>query len=76
VGFKSDTCGLAKVHFKKRLDKVSSFYIIQFSHVYESSSIFLLLSTTLVFSLSCSSTRKKNFCLGSHFELHINIKAS
>lgn len=30
VGFKSDTCGLAKLHFKKRLDKVSSFYRIQF----------------------------------------------
>lgn len=42
--------------------------------MYESSSIFLLLSTTLVFSISCSSTQKKNFCLGSHFEFRINIK--
>lgn len=37
---------------------------MQFSHVYDSNSMFLLLSIALVFSWSCKNNQKKSFCFG------------
>lgn len=48
----------AKLHLKKRWDQISSLCLMQFSHVYES-------STPLMLSFSCRSSQEKSlFCFG------------
>jgi hypothetical protein len=62
---------ITKLHLKKRWDSVSSFWRMHFSHVYESNSMFLLLSIDFVFNLPHRISQKKNFCFGWHFDFHI-----
>lgn len=64
---------LAKLHLKKRWDNISSLRMLQFSHEYESNSIFLLLSIDFVLSLSRRISQMKIFCFDWHFDFHINI---
>lgn len=61
---------LVKPHFRKGWSHVSSFYCMQFSHVYESSYM-VLVSIALVFSLSCRSSQKKSFCFSWHLAFQI-----
>lgn len=52
---------LAKPHFRKRWSHVSSFYRMQFSHMYESSYMVFLLGIALLFSLLSRSSQNKSF---------------
>jgi hypothetical protein len=65
---------LAKLHLKIRWDIISLLCRIQFSHVYESSSMPLLCSLSLVLSSSWSNNQKKNFCFDWHFDFQRFIK--
>jgi hypothetical protein len=53
---------------------VFSFYSMQFSQLYDSNCIFLLLSIILYLVYLEESSKKRFFFLGWHFDFHINIK--
>jgi hypothetical protein len=60
----------AKGHLRNKWLIASSLYLMQSSQVYDSSVIFLLLKTALVFSLFCKSNKKRPYVL---FDTMISI---
>jgi hypothetical protein len=66
---------MAKEHLRNKCLSVSSFCLRQSSQLYESNSIFLLLSMALMFSLFCSKNQKKTFCFIWHEDRHIQPNA-
>lgn len=65
---------LAKFHLKKRWATDSSLCRMHNSHEYESSSIFLLLSNSLVLTRSFNSSQKKTLCFIWHLDFQIQRK--